>query len=159
MLIVCFLKQQFLYFFPLPHGQGSFLPILLTKFLFIQYLNAYALVPPPPCLSFVTMKSATLPSVPLTAKITFRILPLLSLLQLSQSLCLFVLASSHPHFLQYLISVFSSLFMAIIIASVFCASRKKFLHLMFFNLSGHIKCCYTVRNICKFVYYLDSLLR
>lgn len=27
-----YLPQQFLYFFPLPHGQGSFLPIFLSAF-------------------------------------------------------------------------------------------------------------------------------
>ena len=29
LFILCYLPQQFLYFLPLPHGQGSFLPIFL----------------------------------------------------------------------------------------------------------------------------------
>lgn len=62
--------------------------------------SAQALFPPPPCFPLVTINSATLPTVPTAPNTPFLIFAFLSRLQLSHSLCLFVLTSSHPHFLQ-----------------------------------------------------------
>lgn len=62
--------------------------------------SAQALFPPPPCFPLVTINSATLPTVPTAPNTPFLIVAFLSRLQLSHNLCLFVLTSSHPHFLQ-----------------------------------------------------------
>ena len=62
--------------------------------------SAQALFPPPPCFPLVTINSATLPTVPTAPNTPFLIFAFLSRLQLSHNLCLFVLTSSHPHFLQ-----------------------------------------------------------
>ena len=62
--------------------------------------STQALFPPPPCFTLVTINSATLPTVPTAPNTPFLIFAFLSRLQLSHNLCLFVLTSSHPHFLQ-----------------------------------------------------------
>lgn len=62
--------------------------------------SAQALFPPPPCFPLVTINSAALPTVPTAPNTPFLIFAFLLRLQLSHSLCLFVLTSSHPHFLQ-----------------------------------------------------------